>query len=541
MPPIDGKVDVNDRSRYGNAKPTDIRGELAAEDVPAMVEEVKAVFASERTFSKSWRKAQLRQFKKMMVEGEKEICAAMKLDLGKAPFEGFATEIGLVISEVDTALAKLDEWMTPVKVGNSALNVPAWSTLERDPLGVILILGAWNYPCQLLLAPLVAAIAGGNCVILKPGSYAVNTSHALAKIVPQYLDNDCIKIVEGNRSMTSALLKQQYGKIIFTGSAYVGKVVARAAAETLTPTVLELGGKSPAIVDRSADIEHAAQRLVWGTFLNGGQTCVRPDFAMIHQDIADKFLAKMIECLKQFYGQDPKESEWFGRIINESAFERLCNLIHHEKSRVIVGGETRSEDRFVSPTIFDFGTDFEAFKKSELMHDEIFGPLLPVYRYSSQEQCVQFCRNLPTGNPLALYVYGTDQKFIDTFRTRTTSGSFTANDNLMCLINHELPFGGVGNSGMGNYHGKFGFDTCTHLKAVLQKSPMLDQSILFKPLLQMRFPPYSKFQQSIVRLFGNHSIEAIINLPVPAIQMALKILAAYVIMRLLGLNIVRNQ
>jgi aldehyde dehydrogenase (NAD+) len=244
------------------------------------------------------------------------------MTLDRSPLEGFLTELALVKAEIETALQHLDEWMTPKKTRNSALNIPSWSTTQRDPLGVVLIMGAWNYPMQLSLAPLVGAIAGGNCVVVKPGSYAIDSSHALARAISKHLDNSCIKVVEGNREMTNALLNETFETTFFTGSAFVGKIVAQAAASHLRPCVLELGGKSPTIVDKSANLEHAAQRLIWGTFINGGQTCVRPDFVMVHEDVADAFFKLCKRFVKEFYGEDAQQSEWFGRCINTGAFTR---------------------------------------------------------------------------------------------------------------------------------------------------------------------------------------------------------------------------
>lgn len=529
-------------SRYGNnTKVSDLTPveEITEADVAPLVNGLRAVFGSDRTLSKQWRLQQLMQLKKMIIECKDELCEAMQADLHKSPFESMATELGLVISEIDTALGHLGDWMTPKRTANSALNIPCWSTTQHDPLGVVLIMGAWNYPMQLSLAPLVGAIAGGNCVLLKPGSYAVKCSNVLARVVPRYMDPECIRVVEGNREVTSAILKQRFDKIFFTGSGFVGRVVARAAAEHMTPVVLELGGKSPCIIDRTANMVHTAERLCWGTFVNGGQTCVRPDFVMVHESVAEKFFKQMHATVLQFYGEDAKQTQWFGRCINDSAFKRLAKLVEENKESIVTGGRCDATDKFVAPTIFDFGSDMEKFKRSSLMQDELFGPLLPCVRYTNLEDCVQFVRALPTGKPLALYAFGSDSKFIKTIKERTTSGGLCVNDALMHLANHELPFGGVGSSGMGAYHGKYSFDCFTHEKAVLHKSQAIDELFILKPLLAARFPPYTPLKMGLVKVFTLHIMEKIVNFPVPFARRLLRLAFILMIGYLFGFRITR--
>jgi aldehyde dehydrogenase (NAD+) len=462
-------------------------------------------------------------------------------DLHKSPLEGYLTELALVKAEIETALECLDEWMTPTKTGNSALNIPSWSTTQRDPLGVVLIMGAWNYPMQLTLAPLVGAIAGGNCVVVKPGSYAVESSHAMTQVISKYLDKECIRVVEGNREVTNALLKETFENIFFTGSAFVGKIVAQAAASNLRPCVLELGGKSPTIVDKSADLEHAAQRVIWGTFLNGGQTCVRPDFVMVHQDVADKFFVLCKKFITQHYGANPQKTEWFGRCINEQAFNRLKSLIEVTKDKIICGGQSDAADKYIAPTLFDFGTNIEEFGRSAVMQDEIFGPLLPCVRYNDFETVIQFVRNLNTGKPLALYCFATNKRVIKQVKERTSSGGLVINDCLMHLANHELPFGGVGNSGMGSYHGVRSFNAFTHEKAVLEKSSLLDQSIFFKFLLSARFPPYTPLKMSLVKMFSLHWVGKAVNYPIPMIRFAIKFAILYGLLRLFGFRVTHDH
>mmetsp|Transcript_28376 Transcript_28376/g.47958 ORF Transcript_28376/g.47958 Transcript_28376/m.47958 type:complete len:552 (-) Transcript_28376:421-2076(-) len=512
--------DVNDRSRYADAKPTDLKGvdDIKPEDIPQMMDELRSAFAADYTLSREWRISQLKAMVRMLDEEGPALCEAMRLDLHKSPLEGFLTELALVKSETLTAIEMLEEWMAPTKTRNSALNIPSWSTTQRDPLGVVLIMGAWNYPMQLSLAPMVGAIAGGNCIVIKPGSYAVASSHALAIAIKKHFDSQCIRVVEGNRSMTGAILKETFETTFFTGSAFVGKIVATACAQNLRPCVLELGGKSPTIVDKSANLDHAVQRLVWGTFVNGGQTCVRPDFCMVHEDVADKFFFKCKQYILEHYGQNPQESEWFGRCINDGAFKRLNGLLQSSSAQIVHGGKVDSMDKFISPTVMDFGTDWDGFTKSEVMQDEIFGPILPCVRYRELEDCVRFIRALPTGKPLALYCFSTDQKVIKVVKERTTSGGLVINDCLMHLANHELPFGGVGNSGMGSYHGIRSFNAFTHEKAVLEKSSCIDQSIFFRPLLLARFPPYTPAKTFLIKIFSLHALNDAVNVPLPVFR-----------------------
>ena len=302
-------------------------------------------------------------------------------------------------------------------------------------------MGAWNYPVQLSLLPMVGAIAAGNCIVLKPGSYAVACSNVLTKMVNKYMDPECITCIEGNRQITSALLAERFDKIMFTGSGFVGKIVARAAAEHLTPTVLELGGKSPCIVDKKVDLEHAATRLAWGALMNSGQTCIRPDFLMVHEAVAEDFLRELKKAIVTLYTAEPHKTEFFGRLINSVAYERLSKLVEENKTFMVHGGNKIAEEKYIEPTIFDFGSDMEAFADSSIMQDEVFGPLIPCVRFSDVEQVIAFVKTLHTGKPLALYAFSKDPKFVKAIKTRTTSGGLCINDTMMHVATHSLPFG----------------------------------------------------------------------------------------------------
>jgi len=499
--------------RYGATSATVFEGAetgalSSAADIAPAVERLRATFDSDKTLSLAWRVGQLQAMRRMVTEGRGELCEAMQIDLHKSAFESEATELLVLIGEIDTALAHLRAWMKPAYTDSSALNIPCWSYTQRDPLGVVLVMGAWNYPTLLTLGPVVGAIAGGNCVVIKPGAYARASSHSIARLVLKYMDPSSVAVAEGDRTVTAALLENRFDKICFTGSGYVGKIVAAAAAKQLTPCLLELGGKSPCIIDRSADLAHAAKRFVWAAFVNGGQTCVRPDFLMVHEAVADAFLAQVRRCVQSFYG-DAQATEWFGRCINDAAFARLAALVSGAAEHVVIGGHVDKADRFIAPTILDYGSDLGRFKASEAMQDENFGPVVPAVRFQDVEQVVELVRGLPTGKPLALYAFSRDAAFCETIRRRTTSGALNINDCLMHMANNGLPFGGVGASGMGAYHGEHSFKAFTHEKAVLEKSQALDA--LLTPLLDLRFPPYTPLKQRIVKALSMRAFELLVN------------------------------
>lgn len=528
-----------EQSRYGD-RDVSVKydnQETTEQEIPGMVEDLRRVFNSERTSSYEWRVGQLNAFKRMLTECKDEFTEAMWEDLHKDHWEGWLVEISLLEAEIEHMLAHLSEWMDPnYEYSSSALNVPCWSSTVRDPLGVVLVMGAWNYPIYLSLCPMIGAIAAGNCVLMKPGSYAPHCSHALVRAIPRYLDRKAIKCVQGDRHMTTKLLEQRWDKIFFTGSGFVGRIIAKAAAQHLTPVTLELGGKSPAIVDKSANLEQAATRLLWGAFLNCGQTCVRPDFCLVHEDVADEFFKLLVSKKKEFYGENAQETKNFGRPINQTAYKRLTRIMEENKDFMITGGRTDPKDRFIDPCIFDFKTDEKAFHSSSLMRDELFGPLLPCFRYRNFEDVIRICKHLWTGKPLALYAFATDSSVIEQIKRRTTSGGLVINDCLMHLSN-DTPFGGVGNSGLGAYHGKYSFDCFSHEKAVLEKSSMLDQSFLLKWALDCRFPPYNGFKHFIIGFAAKPWVSSAVNKQVVLIKWCIKVFFAAAFLWLLGLRI----
>jgi len=476
-------------------KPNEQAGSLEAsvqpEEIPGIVQGLRDAFNKNKTRSREWRLGQLQALERMITEGREELCAAMHKDLHKSHFEGYMQEMALVRAEIFDAIQHLDEWMADEPVGSGLLNAPAVSVVQKDPLGVVLVLGAWNYNVLLSLQPTIGAIAAGNCVLMKPGSYSENSGHVLVKLVTKYLDNECIRGVEGNRHITNAILEQKLDMIFMTGSPFVGKVVAEAAAKQLCPVVLELGGKSPCIIDKTADLYVAAHRAGWGALMNCGQTCVRPDYFMVHEDVADQFIQQLRDTIHEFYGGDAKNSEWFGRLVNDAAYKRLMRCVEDARDRIVIGGDHDESQRFIEPTVFDFGTDFEAFMNSQLMADENFGPLIPIFRYRDLDnQVLAFIR--AQDKPLALYCFTTDDDVAERTLRLTSSGGAIINDVVVHLSNPELPFGGVGASGMGSYHGKRTFDAFTHEKAVLRRFNILDAP--------QRYPPYTNLDQMVMNV-----------------------------------------
>ena len=470
------------------------------EPITATVAELREAYNSGRSQPYAWRAKQLSQFWKMLVECQGEFEAALMADLHKSKFDSFLTEFSLVRAEIKYFQKHLKRLMKPESRGTTWLTFPGKGFVLRESLGLVLVFGAWNYPVQLSLLPMVGALAAGNCVLLKAPSFTDKVSAALAKCVPLYLDPACVRVLEGPREVSEALLKCRWDKIFYTGSTYVGRIVARAAAETLTPVVLELGGKSPCIVDKSADLTLAAKRIAFSGFNNSGQLCVRVDHVLVHEQVAPRFMAELKKQIVAMYSAEPQKSEFFGRIVNRGAWERLARLVADNRARVVHGGESDAADLYVAPTVFDFGPDYEAFTNSTLQADELFGPLLPCATFSSLDHAIKHCNSLPTGKPLGLYGFGTDAAFVDALLRKTTSGGVNINDASMHVINGKLPFGGVGNSGMGAYHERYSWDCFTHEKAVLQKTSWVES--LGSCLLDSRFPPYTSFRKRNVKLLS---------------------------------------
>ncbi|MGC8659774.1 MAG: aldehyde dehydrogenase [Desulfomonilaceae bacterium] len=445
-------------------------------------------FDSGKTRDLGYRVQQLRNLKNGVQRYEDEISQALKLDLNKPRFEAYLGEIALILKEIDFAISNLPSWAKPKKVFTPLVHFPAASYIYPEPLGVVLIIGPWNYPAQLILVPLVSALAAGNCAVIKPSSQSANTSRTLSSIISESLDPSLVTVVEGGSEIGATLLEQPFAHIFFTGGTAAGRVIAQSAARNLIPVTLELGGKSPCIVERDVNLEYAARRIVWGKFFNAGQTCVAPDYVLVHREIKSALLELFKSSIKDFYGEDPKNSPDYARIVNHGHFERLARLIGH--GNVIEGGQTDRDERYISPTILD-NVSFE----DEIMKAEIFGPILPVIEYSDLAQAVSLVNRLP--KPLALYFFSRNKEQQNAVLAQTSFGGGAINDTLVHFSSIHLPFGGVGNSGLGRYHGKAGFDTFSNKKSVIKRSMLFD--------ISLRYPPYkNKFRlaRKIVDWFG---------------------------------------
>ncbi|WJG09072.1 aldehyde dehydrogenase family protein [Aliiglaciecola sp. LCG003] len=450
--------------------------------IATIVAGLRDTFSSGYPREYSWRVEQLNQLKRMTLEQQDKILAALHADLGKCKSESWLSEIGFIVGDIEHTLKKLKKWMKPRKVSTPIAAQPGCSYQLPEPLGTVLIIGAWNYPFQLVFAPLIAAISAGNCAVLKPSELASQTSKLIAEIVPQYLDSNAIAVVEGAVDETTELLKQPFEHIFYTGGETVGKIVMRAAAEHLTPVTLELGGKSPCIVESSADIEVTAARIVWSKWMNAGQTCVAPDYVLVEKSLSSQLIAAIQKKLQAFYGQDIKSSKDYGRIVNQRHFARLSHYL--EGQNIVFGGEQDLDKKYFAPTIV-----LDPALDSELMQQEIFGPILPIITLNNINESIPFVNQ--RAKPLALYVFTANSQFEQKVLNQTSAGSTCVNDGFMFMLNPELPFGGVGHSGMGNYHGKFGFDTFSHLKTVMKRS--------FKFDVSLRYPPFSALKLSILK------------------------------------------
>ncbi|OQS00396.1 aldehyde dehydrogenase [Achlya hypogyna] len=452
------------------------------ERIAADVTDLRASFDAGKTLPLEARKAVLRQIRAMMVDGEPELAEALATDLHKPPHETYLTEIGLVLAEVQTHLDYLDDWSARSYKWTSLACFPGRSYTVPEPYGVACIIGTWNYPIHVILLPLVGAISAGNCALVRlPADGSVDTTTAvLAKLFAKHLDPGVVRFAKGGLDVSKTVLAQRFDFIFCTGGPAIGKAVARAAAEHLTPVVLELGGKSPAIVDATADVVVAARRIAWGAFINAGQTCVRPDHVFVDAKIGDTFVGALRAAVVALFGESPEMSPDYGRVANTTQFFKMKALIEKEKRFLVHGGATAAAARFVAPALFNYKTDDAAFRQSALMEDEIFGPLLPIVYFSAGvEPVLEAIRARP--KPLALYVFSTHAPTVDRFVTRTSSGSVVVNDCVVQMGNLNLPFGGVGGSGQGAYHGRTSFRTFSHSKAVLQKYFWLDLPQRYMP------------------------------------------------------------
>jgi acyl-CoA reductase-like NAD-dependent aldehyde dehydrogenase len=457
---------------------------LALSPISDIIQQQRQFFATGRTKDVAFRLEQLKRLKQAILDNQTAILEAVNADLNKPEFEAYATEIG-VVREIDYAIKHLKSWVKPKKVSTSIEQFPSSACIYPEPLGVVLIISPWNYPFQLMISPLVGAIAAGNCAILKPSELAANTSRIVTQITEKTFDPSYITSIEGGVETSQELLAEKFDHIFFTGGTKIGQLVMEAAAKHLTPVTLELGGKSPCIVDSNVHIEHAAKRIAWGKFINAGQTCIAPDYLLVDRTIKNDLLTSIKQCIQEFYGDDPAKSPDYGRIINQRHFERLASFL--SEGQPYIGGQTNPEERYIAPTVID-GVDWDA----PVMEEEIFGPILPVLEYSDLSDAIAKINARP--KPLALYIFSKDQQKQERVLQETSSGGVCINDTVMQVGVSELPFGGVGSSGIGSYHGKASFDTFSHRKSVLKRSFLLD--------LDWRYAPYQGKLKLIKRIIG---------------------------------------
>lgn len=442
-------------------------------DFQNILKEQREFFNSQKTKNLSFRKMYLEKLRDVILKNEELLYEAISKDFGKSKFETYAVEISFVLKDIDYFLKNLKSLSRPKRVGTNIANQFGSSKIHPEPLGCTLVIGAWNYPYQLSLSPMVAAMAAGNTCILKPSEIAENTMKAMSKIINENFPKEYLHVIEGGIEETTEILKSKFDKIFFTGSTKVGKIVYEAAAKNLTPVILELGGKSPVIVTSEANFEVAAKRIVWGKFLNSGQTCVAPDYILVDEKVKDSFLDSLKSYIQKFNYQP--DSEHYTRIINDRNFDRLINLIDQEK--VFFGGKYDAAKRFIEPTIMNNVTWDDA-----VMQEEIFGPILPILTFKNFNEAL-----LQIGaheKPLSAYLFTNDSEEKENFISKISFGGGCINDVAMHLSNDSLPFGGVGNSGMGNYHGKFGFEAFSHQKSIL------DRATWGEP--DLKYPPYTE-------------------------------------------------
>jgi aldehyde dehydrogenase (NAD+) len=446
--------------------------QLIASPIRALVQQQREFFRSEQTQAISFRLEQLAKLKRVIIDRQGDIVQAAKADLGRPAFEAYF-EIA-TIGEINLALKNLKTWAKPQRVKSPIDQFPASAWIQPDPLGVVLIIGPWNYPFQLMMSPLVGALAAGNCALLKPSEHAPHTSRVVAEMIADTFDPNYVAVVEGDASVSQQLLAEQFDHIFFTGGTAVGRIVMAAAAQYLTPVTLELGGKSPCIVDSDTHLDHAAKRIAWGKFINAGQTCIAPDYLLVQREVKDDIVQRLRYFIKEFYGENPAHSPDYGRIINRRHFDRLVAFL--DRGKIVLGGDYNASDRYLAPTLID-----AVAWDDPVMQEEIFGPILPILTYDMLEDAIALVNARP--KPLALYFFSRDRQKQERILQATSSGGVCLNDTVVQVAVNALPFGGVGESGFGSYHGRASFATFSHFKSVLRREFWLD--------LGWRYAPYT--------------------------------------------------
>ncbi|HBC8688101.1 TPA: aldehyde dehydrogenase [Staphylococcus aureus] len=448
----------------------------------------KAFFNTQQTKDISFRKEQLKKLSKAIKSYESDILEALYTDLGKNKVEAYATEIGITLKSIKNARKELKNWTKTKNVDTPLYLFPTKSYIKKEPYGTVLIIAPFNYPFQLVFEPLIGAIAAGNTAIIKPSELTPNVARVIKRLINETFDANYIEVIEGGIEETQTLIHLPFDYVFFTGSENVGKIVYQAASENLVPVTLELGGKSPVIVDETANIKVASERFCFGKFTNAGQTCVAPDYILVHESVKDDLITALSKTLREFYGQNIQQSPDYGRIVNLKHYHRLTSLLNSAQMNIVFGGHSDEDERYIEPTLLDHVTN-----DSAIMQEEIFGPILPILTYQSLDEAIAFIHQRP--KPLSLYLFSEDENATQRVINELSFGGGAINDTLMHLANPKLPFGGVGASGMGRYHGKYSFDTFTHEKSYIFKSTRLESGV--------HLPPYKGKFKYIKAFFKN--------------------------------------
>ncbi|HHC9165258.1 TPA: aldehyde dehydrogenase [Staphylococcus aureus] len=448
----------------------------------------KAFFNTQQTKDISFRKEQLKKLSKAIKSYESDILEALYTDLGKNKVEAYATEIGITLKSIKNARKELKNWTKTKNVDTPLYLFPTKSYIKKEPYGTVLIIAPFNYPFQLVFEPLIGAIAAGNTAIIKPSELTPNVARVIKRLINETFDANYIEVIEGGIEETQTLIHLPFDYVFFTGSENVGKIVYQAASENLVPVTLEMGGKSPVIVDETANIKVASERICFGKFTNAGQTCVAPDYILVHESVKDDLITALSKTLREFYGQNIQQSPDYGRIVNLKHYHRLTSLLNSAQMNIVFGGHSDEDERYIEPTLLDHVTNYSA-----IMQEEIFGPILPILTYQSLDEAIAFIHQRP--KPLSLYLFSEDENATQRVINELSFGGGAINDTLMHLANPKLPFGGVGASGMGRYHGKYSFDTFTHEKSYIFKSTRLESGV--------HLPPYKGKFKYIKAFFKN--------------------------------------
>ncbi len=454
-------------------------------NIQSIVEKQRAYFKTGVTKDVSWRIKQIKKLVELIGKNEPIISEALRKDLNKANYESLSVEIGPAFADASHILKHIKEWAEPESVETSLFHLPGNSKVYKEPYGNVLVISPWNYPFLLTISPLIGAMSAGNCVLIKPSEHSKHTSKAIEDLINQHFDEGYIHVVQGDAELTQDILKNRWDYIFFTGGTEIGRIIYQAAAKHLTPVTLELGGKSPCVVDKHVNVDLAAKRITWGKVINSGQTCIAPDYLFVHQDVKDKLIESIKSQIKKSYGETPIDHPDYCKIINQRQYERLKGYLNN--GEVVAGGKYNDEKQMIEPTIL-----LNPPKDSKVMTEEIFGPILPVYTYTELDEVIDFINERE--KPLAAYIFSKNSKVREKFLTSTSSGGVCVNDTVLHISSSSMAFGGVGESGIGGYHGKYSFDTFSHRKSVMHRMPhMLD------PFL--RYAPYSPKKLGIMRFF----------------------------------------